>query len=183
MRYYVKPSVSYGLNNDLALHVGLGLYYTNYKEEDNNVETRPYLGISHFYTFTEKWKLSSYLRVEERFKDNKTDSTQLRLRLRTHYTINPISNENSWYKFTGFKSYYHDENDADSQDTYDRESRVTLSLERSLSKKEKLRFELAWKYQSPLGEISSSDSNTVYFKIQYYPMWGKRLSNTLRIKM
>ena len=183
VKYYVKPSVSYGLDKNWALHGGLGLYYTNYKEEDNNFETRPYLGVSHFYTLTEKWKLSAYLRVEERFNDNKEDSTRLRLRLRTHYTMNPLSNEDSWHKFTfgveGFKSYYHDESNIDSQDTYDHESRVTLGLERSLNKQEKLRFELAWKYQSPPGEISSSDSNTVYFKIQYYPMWGKRLSNTL----
>jgi len=183
VKYYVKPSVSYGLDENWALHGGLGLYYTDYKENDNNVETRPYLGVSHFYTLTEKWKLSGYLRVEERFQDNKDDSTRLRLRLRTHYIMNPLSNEETWHKFTfgieGFKSYYHDDNDADSQDTYDRESHVTLGLERSLSKNEKLRFELVWKYQAPPGKISSSDSNTVYFKIQYYPMWGTRLSNRL----
>jgi hypothetical protein len=181
--YYAKPSVSYGLDDNWGLHGGLGLYYTDYKENDNNVETRPYLGVSHFYTLTEKWKLSAYLRVEERFNDNKEDSTRLRLRLRTDYKMNPLSNKETWHKFTfgieGFKSYYHDDKDADSHHNYDHESHVTLGLERSLSKMEKLRFELAWKYQAPVGEISSSDSNTVYFKIQYYPMWGKILFNRL----
>ena len=181
--YYAKPSVSYALDNNWAMHGGLGLYYTDYQDSDNNVEIRPYLGVSHFYPLTDKWKLSSYLRVEERFQDNKDDSTRLRLRLRTHYTMNPLSNEDSWHKFMfgveGFKSYYHDESDIDSQDTYDRESHVTLGLERSLSNQEKLRFELSWKYQAPPGEISSSDSNTVYFKIQYYPMWGKKWANRL----
>lgn len=181
--YYTKPSISYALDNNWAMHGGLGLYYTDYQESGDNVETRPYIGVSHFYPLTEKWRMSSYLRVEERFQDNKEDSTRLRLRLRTDYIINPLSNEYSWHKFTfgveGFKSNYHDENDVDSQNTYDRESHVTLGLERSLDKQEKLRFELSWKYQVPPTEISSSDSNTVYFKVQYYPIWGEKWANRL----
>lgn len=183
MKYYAKPSISYAIDDNWALHGGLGLYYTDYPTIDNNIEIRPYQGISHFYALSEKWKLTSYLRAEERFQDTKKDSLRLRLRFRTGYTLNPLSKNNSWHKFTfgveGLKSYYQDESDTESIDTYDYESRVALGMERSLSKKDKLRFELAWKYKAPLDNISSSSVSTIYFKLQYYPMWGNILKNRL----
>ena len=52
-------------------------------------------------------------------------------------------------------------------------------MERSLSDLDKVRFELSWKYKSPPGEVSDSSVNTVYFKIQYYPVWGGMLNNKL----
>lgn len=183
VQYYAKPSFAYALDDQWGLHGGLGYYYTDYQNSDNNIEIRPFLGISHFHPLTEKWKLSTYLRVEERFQDTTEDSLRLRLRFRTAYTLNPLSMKNSWNKFTfdveGFKSYFEDGNYENSQDTYDYETHVTLGMERTLSDLDKVRFELSWKYKSPPGDVSDSSVNTVYFKIQYYPVWGEILTNKL----
>lgn len=184
MQYYVKPSISYPLGRQWGLHGGLGLYYTEYQKVDNNFEVRPFQGISHYHALTEKWKLTSYFRLEERFQNNNEDSLRLRLRLRTDYRLNPLSTSNSWHKFTfgveGFKSYYQDDSYANSSiDRYSLESHVTLGIERSLSEKNKIRFELAWKYKVPTNELLDAYANTVYFKIQYYPMWGDKWTNRL----
>lgn len=177
LQYYVKPSISYPLGRQWGLHGGLGLYYTEYDILDNNFEIRPYQGISHYRELTEKWKLTTYFRLEERFQNKNEDSLRLRLRFRTDYKLNPLSVNNSWHKVTfgveGFKSYYQDDTYGESSiERYSLESHVTLGLERSLSEKNKIRFELAWKYKVPTDEIFDASVNTVYFKVQYYPMWG-----------
>lgn len=188
VEYYTKPSIAYALDGNWGLHGGLGFYYTDYRTEDNNFEIRPFLGISHFTTLTEKWSLSSYLRAEDRFQydtntRDKEETLRLRLRLRTTYKFNPLSTKHSWHQLTlgveGFRSNNDDQSNTDIQDNYTYESHVTFGLERSLSEQNKLRFELAWKYQVPPGDISESSVNTFYFKIQYYPIWGEVLRNKL----
>jgi hypothetical protein len=186
--FYTKTSVAYALNEKWSLHGGLGLHYTDYKAEDNNFEIRPFQGVSHFILLTEKWNLSSYLRLEERFQYNtntrdREDTLRLRLRFRTTYEFNPLSIENSWHKLLlgveGFKSYTEDEVDNGIQDNYNYESRMTVGVERSLSDKNKLRFELTWKYQVPPDRIAESSASTFYFKVQYYPVWGGLIGNRL----
>ena len=180
LKYYAKPSISYALDNHWAFHGGLGTYYTENVNDNYNFEIRPFQGISHFYRYSEKWKLSSYLRVEERFQYDtdtwdKENTVRLRLRLRSDYTLNPISVANTWHKYTfsveSFKTYGQSD---DTQDIYDRETRLTFGLERSLKREEKIRFELGWKYQSKPSDISESSVNTVYFKLQYIPRWGEK---------
>lgn len=185
LQYYVKPSISYRLGNQWAIHGGLGLYYTEFEKIDNNFEIRPFQGISHYRTLTEKWKFTTYFRMEERFQNKNEDSIRLRLRLRSDYKFNPITTDNAWHKVTfgieGFKSYYQDDHYAETAiERYSLESHVTLGLERSLSDKNKIRFELAWKYKVPTQDIFDASVNTVYFRIQYFPMWGDKWTNRLK---
>ena len=184
--YYVKPSVTYALNHNLALHGGIGLYYTDNKTINNTEELRPFIGLSHFTNFTDKWGISSYFRTEERYRytlgnGTRSNATRLRLRFRNSYTLNPLTTPNSWHKVTfdleGFKSYKANNS---VQPSYDYETRVTLGAEHTLDAQQKIRFELAWKYKSPPTEISNSAINTIFFKIQYFPSWGSRLQNRLR---
>ncbi len=188
IKYYTKPSITYALNEYWSLHGGFGLYYTDYKESNNNFEIRPFQGISHFYPLNEKWKLSSYFRVEERLhydtkSEERENELRLRLRFRTDYRLDTLTRKHFWDKLIfgveGFRSNNNDEIDADIQDNYKYESRVTVGLERNLSEQDKIRFELSWKYQVPPGEISDASINTFYFKIQYYPVWGEKLRNKL----
>lgn len=188
VEYYTKPSIAYALDNNWGLHGGLGLYYTDNKASDNDFEIRPFQGISHFYLLTEKWKLSTYFRAEERFQYNtntrdREETLRLRLRFRTSYMFNPLSTKHSWHKLTlgveGFRSNNDAQNNTDIQDTYSYESRVTFGIERSLIEQKRVRFELSWKLQVPPGDISESSVNTFYFKIQYYPIWGEALRNKL----
>ncbi len=65
------------------------------------------------------------------------------------------------------------------EDNYDYETHITLGLERKLQNQQKLRFELAWQYQSPPDQASSASINTIYFRVKYYPVWGDSLRNTL----
>ncbi len=164
------------------------LYYTNYKEADDNFEVRPFVGISHFTPLTKKWELSSYFRAEDRIEYNtstkdREDTLRLRLRLRTSYTINPISEENSWHKLTwgaeGFKSDTNDQTNNGIQDSYDYEVHISTGLERSLHDNQKVHFELSWKYQGKPSNISQSNASTFIFKIQYFPVWGETFANKL----
>ncbi len=184
--YYAKPSATYALDHNWAMHGGLGFYYTDNKTVDNKKEWRPFLGISHATNFTDKWAISSYFRTEERFRnnigsDNKSETTRLRLRFRNSYKLNPLSNAHSWHKMTldleGFRSY---NRDSLVESAYDYETRVTLGAERNLNKERKVRFELAWKYKTQAREISDADIHTIFFKIQYFPSWGSRHRNKLR---
>ena len=188
VEYYTKPSIAYALDNNWALHGGLGLYYTDNKDSDNNFEIRPFQGISHFHPLSEKWKLSTYFRAEERFQYNtntrdKETTLRLRLRFRTDYMFNPLSTKDTWHKLTlgveGFRSNNDDDSNTGIQDYYTYESQVTLGLSRNLSEQKRVRFEVSWKYQVPPGDISESSVNTFYFKIQYYPIWGGILGNKL----
>ena len=188
VKYYTKPSVSYGLDKNWGLHGGLGLYYTDNKASHNNFEIRPFQGISYFYPLTEKWKLSTYFRAEERFQYNTSTrdeetTLRLRLRLRANYMLNPLSAKNSWHKITlgveGLRSNNDAESDAGIRDYYTYESLLTLGVSRNLSKKNRVRFELSWKYQEKPIDAPDSPLDTFYFKIQYYPVWGGMLRNKL----
>jgi len=183
--YYAKPSATYALDRNWALHGGLGFYYTDNKTFNNTIEWRPFVGLSHFTNFTDKWAISSYFRTEERFhnnigSDNKSETTRLRLRFRNSYKLNPLGNAHSWHKMTldleGFKSF---NNETVVTPSYDYETRVTLGAERSLNDNKKVRFELAWKYKTQARQISDSDIHTIFFKIQYFPSWGSRFRNRL----
>ena len=184
--YYVKPSTTYALSRNWAVHTGLGFYYTDNKTFDNTTELRPFIGISHFTNVTDKWAISSYFRAEDRFRknidlDNNSETTRLRLRFRNSYKLNPLSHEQSWHKVTldleGFKSY---NSDMTLEPTYDYETRVTFGAERSLNEEKKVRFELAWKYKTQARQLSDSDIHTIFFKIQYFPSWGNKFRNKLR---
>ena len=188
VHYYVKPSATYALDNNWAVHGGLGGYYKDYQDNQNRWEVRPYAGVSHYYVWTEKLKLSSYLRAEKRYyyytgDQSSSNTARLRFRVRSSYTLDSHSFISSWNKLTVgvevFQSQNSDNHSTNMDDIYDSETRITLGLERKLNDQRKLRFELAWRYQSPPGQVSSASVNTVYFKIKYYPAWGDTLRNTL----
>jgi hypothetical protein len=183
---YVKPSMTYALSHHIALHGGLGFSYTNNKTVNNVEELRPFLGLSHFTNFSDKWAISSYFRSEERYfytvgSDNRSQTTRLRLRFRNSYKLNALNVPHSWHKVTfdleGFKSL---NSEITVSPVYDYETRVTLGAEHSLSEQKKVRFELAWKYKTQAAQISDADIHTIFFKIQYFPSWGSRFRNRLR---
>lgn len=187
MDYYASSSVTYALDHNWALHGGMEAHYKYYDDSDNRQELRPYIGISHFYPWTEKWRYSAYFRAEERYfkysgGENNTNTTRLRLRLRSDYIYNPLSAANTWHKFTvsleGLRSDNSDQNSV-SPDLFDLETRVTLGLEHSLKEQEKIRFELALISKSKPVQSSASSISTIYFKLKYYPMWGSPLQNIL----
>jgi len=186
IQYYGKPSLTYALNKNWALHGGLGYYYTAYQNVNDTYEIRPFLGISHSSKWTDKWTTGTYFRTEERYhystgSNNRSNNTRLRLRIRTSYLFNPVTIPNRWHKVTfgieGFKSY---NTDNSLEKLYDYQTNITLGLERSLQRGQKLRFELAWKYKAALNQITDTDISTAFFKIQYYPSWGRWWRNKLR---
>lgn len=187
-QYYAKPSLTRAIGRNWALHGGLGLYYRDNEISANRTEVRPYVGVSHHTDIAEKWTTSSYLRVEERYysysgdREN-THHSRARLRVRASRTFDSHSLLSNWSKFTTgvelFKSENTDQDLTVDDLRYDYETRVVLGLERHLQNRNKIRFELAWKYQSLPDKLIDSAVNTVYFKIKYYPVWGDRLRNRL----
>ena len=188
MMYYLSPSATYALDYRFALHGGLGLYYKDYREDENRWEARPYVGVSHFTSWTEKWTLSTYLRMEERYYEFSGDrssfhTSRLRFRLQSSYTFDPDDTIFSMEKLVAsaeiFKSANRDRNSTNIDDNDDYETRIVLGLEQKLNKQEKIRFELAWQYQSSFKNLATSSANKFYFKIKYYPVWGSPLGNIL----
>ena len=187
IEYYISPSTTYALDNNWALHGGLGVHYKYYDDFNNRLEVRPYIGVSHYYPWIDKWKLSSYFRVEERFykytgDEDNANNTRMRFRLRSDYTFNPLSTANAWHKFTvSMEGLRSDSSDQSSQDPdlYDYETHVTLGLEHSLEKQEKIRFEFALISKNKPAQASASSVQTIYFKLKYYPLWGSPVSNIL----
>ena len=186
--YYVKPSAAYALDNNWALHGGLGGYYKDYRDSENKWEVRPFVGVSHFTPWTDKWTLSSYFRAEERYfyyvgDEDDTHITRLRFRLRAAYTLDPDFVFSSWQRFTTdvevFRSGKSDRNTTDIDASHDYETRLILGVGRRLDNGSKLRFELGWKYKSKPDQASFSSVNTVYFRLKYYPVWGTPLRNRL----
>ncbi|NOR55890.1 MAG: DUF2490 domain-containing protein [Sulfurovum sp.] len=184
---YLSPSMTYALDHNWALHGGLGVHYKYYDDSDNRWEVRPFVGVSHYYPWTEKWKTSSYFRVEERYfkylgDEASSNNTRMRFRLRSDYIFNPLSLANTWHRFTmsieGLKS---EESDLSIQepDLYAYETRVTLGMERSLEKQEKIRFELSLISRNRPSESSASSVQIIYFKLKYYPLWGLPVRNKL----
>lgn len=187
--YYVKPSATYALDNHWALHGGLGGYYKDDNAtNDNRWEVRPYVGVSHFTPWTDKWTLSSYLRVEERYfyyigDEDDIHTTRFRFRLRAAYTLDPDFIFPTWRKFTTdmevFKSANNDRNTTDIDASHAYETHLIFGLERRLENHAKLRVELGWQYKSLPSKASASSVNTIYFRLKYYPVWGSPLGNRL----
>ena len=186
--YYVSPSAAYALDNNWALHGGLGGYYKDYRDSENRWEARPYVGVSHYTPWTDKWTLSSYFRAEERYyfytgDEPSTNTMRLRFRVRAAYTLDPDFVFSSWHKFTvdveGFKSGDSDQNTTDIDADHNYETRLILGVERRLDNESKLRFELGWQYKSKPSQSTTASVNTVYFKLKYYPVWGTPLRNRL----
>ena len=187
--YYVKPSATYALDHHWALHGGLGGYYKDNNATNDNIwEVRPYVGVSHYTSLTDKWTLSSYFRVEERYfyyvgDEDNIHTRRVRFRLRAAYTLDPDFVFPSWRRFTTdmevFKSANSDHNTTDIDVSHDYETHLILGLERRLDDHAKLRFELGWPYKSLPQKASSSSINIVYFRLKYYPVWGTPLGNRL----
>ena len=140
--------------------------------------------MSHYTEWTDKWTLSSYLRMEERYFVYSGDTNNTNItRLRSAYTLDPDFIFPSWQRFTTdveiFKSANTDSNTTDTDVSHIYETRLILGLERQLENHEKLCFELGWKYKSKPGKASSTSASTVYFRLKYYPVWGTPLGNIL----
>lgn len=187
-QYFAKPSGTLAIGNNWALHGGLGLYYRDNKIIADRSEIRPFVGVSHHTDIAEKWTTSFYLRAEERYYSYNSDKdsanhSRVRLRLRAAHTFDSHSLLSYWNKFTAgaelFKSENTDQDLTVDNLRYDYETRVVLGLERYLQNKNKIRYELAWKYKSLPDKLIDSAVNTVYFKIKYYPVWGDILGNRL----
>ena len=191
-RVYMRPSVAYGVTSEITARVGLFAGYNNFSELQDSLEVRPYVGVNYYHDFDDtfsRWSLSGYFRIEDRLRyatDTWENEQHLRARLRLWgiYTLNPISKEDSWHRvILGaelLRTYFNkDEKLIELDDTFDVESRVSLSIERTLKDKQKIRFDLSWRYQVPFNEIDESKFSTVVFRIRYYPAWGDLFSNIL----
>ena len=185
-KYVVKPSFAYSLSHGFDIGAGLGLNYTKSIDVDAvNLPDRlaivPFQGLNYIYLLNKKWKLNTYLRLEEKF-DYDTDkweslnSVRVRLRLRAIYEFAAYQKERYFratLSWEGFKT-------ATGKDGFITDkSRVTLGLERSFTHNQKGRIELTWQRQS-LGLVSGDafdDYSDIYLRVRYYPSWGDVIKN------
>jgi len=78
------------------------------------------------------------------------------------------------------RTYFNkDEQYNEFDENFDIESRISLSIERTLKNKQKVRFDLSWRYQVPFDRIETSKFSTAVFRVRYYPVWGDLFRNIL----
>ena len=179
IRYVLKPSIAYSLDDKWSLRAGLGLLYTDNKdfqgfEIPNRFEIRPYQGIKYNYTLNSAWSLNVYGRVEERFDFNtqtkdSLDSLRLRLKVGTIYKFDayrPGKYYRAMLSMEGFSTV------SDVKHQINEKYRVILGLERSFNHNQKGQVEVSFEGQD-------SSYNQIYLRFVYYPTWGT-LFNKIR---
>ena len=191
-RVYARPSAAYGLTSETTAIAGLFTAYNQFQTFQDSIEVRPYLGVSYYHGFDgffDKWGVSGYFRIEDRLRyltDNWEGEQNWRARLRILgiYTLNSNTKENSWHRIIFgaevLRTYFNsDDKYGEFDDNFDVESRLSLSIERTLTNKQKIRFNVNWRYQVPFNLIDKAKFSTVVFRIRYYPQWGDLFKNIL----
>ena len=186
LSYVASPSAFYALFHGLNIGGGLGMKYTKTADTNNVVlddrfEFVPYQGVNYTHSLSQRWKLNYYFRLEEKFDYNtqtwtSLNSLRMRFRIRAMYDFNAYQ-EGRYYRATlsweGFKTLSGEDG------LFTKKSRVTLGFERSFSHAQKGRVEITWQRQS-FGIDSGTDINDysdIYFRLRYYPSWGKVIKN------
>ena len=191
-QFYARPSIAYGFNEDWTARFGIYGAYNRFETVDDTVELRPYVGLGYFHTLEEIIEpidFSAYFRIEDRIIYN-TESWKnvqnLRARLRVWgiYNLHPTSIEHSWHRvIIGaelLRTYFNEDQRSSAIDEhFEVETRLSLAIERTLKKNQKVRFDVSWHYQVPFNEINDYKFNTIVFTIKYFPSWGDILGSKL----
>ncbi len=189
IKYVVKPSIAYALDDSWSLRTGLGLLYTD-NNDINNVEIadrfeiRPFQGIKYNYGINERWNVDVYGRLEERFDfntdtGNSVNSLRLRLRLRAVYRFNAYRPGRYYRALVSWEAF-----STSSAETHqmDEKYRFSLGLERSFNNNQKGRLELTFENQDYF--LTKDDGkiqyNQIYLSVRYYPTWGTLLNKIRR---
>jgi len=191
-RFYIRPSVSYSFNTNWSARAGLYSAYNNINKLTNNIEVRPYLGLNYYHTFVnifEPISINIYLRAEERVRYDveswdQVHNLRARLKVSGIYDFNDISVANTWRRAIlsaeFLRTYFNEEEkEIHLDENFEVETRISLAIERILEDKQKIRFDLSWRYQVPFNEISDTNFNIFAFKISYFPVWGELFRNRL----
>ena len=191
-RFYIRPSVFFGFNANWSARVGFYSAYNSLEEFINIVEVRPYLGLNYYHTYVNTFEpisLNVYLRAEERVRYNvetwdQVHNFRARLKVSGIYDFNELSEENTWRRAILsaelLRTYFNeDEQDIHLDEHFEVETRVSLAVERTLEDKQKIRYDLSWRYQVPFNEISDATFHIFAFKVSYFPVWGDIFRNRL----
>ena len=149
-RFYLRPSVAYGITSEFTARAGLFSAYNNFSVLQDSVELRPYAGINYYHDFDgifHRLSVSSYFRIEDRLRyttDTWEHEQNWRARLRVWgiYTLNPNTKADSWHRIIMgaeiLRTYFNkDEQYNEFDENFDIESRISLSIERTLKNKQK----------------------------------------------
>ena len=179
IRYVLKPSIAYSLDDEWSLRGGLGLLYTDNKEINgfeiaDRLEIRPFQGIKYNYIFNDFWSVNTYGRLEERFDFNtetedSVNSLRFRLKVETIYKFDayrPSRYYRAMASLEGFSAF------TDVRHQTNEKFRFMIGLKRSFNHNQKGRIDISFERQD-------SSYSQVYLRLRYYPTWGT-LFNKIR---
>jgi len=185
VRYVVKPSIAYSLDDSWSLRGGLGLLYTDNKDLNgfvipNRLEVRPFQGLKYNYAINKTWALSAYGRLEERFDFNtqtkeSTNSLRLRLKISATYKFDALQTGKYYrlmFNAEGFSTL------SEAIHQIDEKHRVSLAIERILSHNQKVKVEVTWENHGYIysDKTSQIEFDQIYLRLVYYPTWGTLLN-------
>ena len=185
IRYVVKPSIAYSLDDFWSIRGGLGLHYTDNKdiqgnELPNRFEIRPFQGAKYNYAINKQWTLSVYGRLEERFDFNtqtKDSLNSLRLRLRVGgiYRFDALQAGKYYRAMFSYESF---STLSDVNYQGDEKHRLSIALERSFNHNQKARVEVTWENHGYLYSNTNNqiEYDQIYLRLRYYPTWGTLLN-------
>ena len=191
-RFYTRPSISYSFNPNWSARAGLYAAYNSLEELTNTVEMRPYFGLNYYHTFVNTFEpisINVNLRAEERVRydvetwDN-VHNLRARLKVSGIYDFNDLSEANTWRRailsVELLRTYFNEEEkEIHLDENFEVETRLSLAVERTLADKQKIRFDISWRYQVPFSEIGDATFHTFAFNISYFPVWGDIFRNSL----
>lgn len=171
-RIVVRPSVRYSLSNIWRLAGGLGGLYTVNTDSlvANRFELRPWQGVRLNWP---NWKLpfDHFLRLEERFEWNTRSgeldaSLRLRYRLRVSYRWDSFIREDRHWQAHASAELFGRLAGQDGQ--FKEQARLGLGIERSFSRRARIRVEIIWQ---KVDELFAGPVNDIYLRVRVFHNW------------
>lgn len=172
VRFVLRPNVRYSLHRNWKLAGGIGSFYTNNSDSlvADRWELRPWQGIRLNWP---NWKvpLDHFLRLEERFEWDTRDweldaSIRLRYRLRAAYRWDAfLQQERYWQAFASAEFFA---KLLGEEGQFQEQIRLALGIERSFSRRARLRVEAVWQ---SVGEFFGSPVNDLFLRVRVFHNW------------
>ncbi|MGB0837791.1 MAG: DUF2490 domain-containing protein [Flavobacteriaceae bacterium] len=178
-RFVVRPGVKKTFKH-YYLTTGVGNFITLENSEDGQdiYELRPFQGIGTNWPNTQYFKLNHYVRFEEQMAWNTTENNfDFTFRVRYKFTFSYsyrtwLENHHNWWKtYLSFELFGAT---SDASNSIGEQSRLSLGIERSFNRNQKVRIETTWQKQQIFFK-PSAPINAFYLRLRYYPNWGKGL--------
>lgn len=166
-KYVVRPNVGYDLGS-WQIVGGVGNFYSDFAGVLHVFELRPWQGVLLNWPAS-GLKLNHFIRLEERLLfDTDRDNSLFRLRLRYQLGTRVLWRESgsgrSWSSPLSVEAFFQFDHDA--EDRFGEQARISAGIERSFSRKLRLRVDVLWQNTVQLTDFYTG--NELYLRVRVY---------------